>query len=104
LWQAIYTNSRSISAWSKWIAAPHPFVSGLLNCETFAITVIDALKIEQALRQELAALRHEQRRVRDGLERNHTHALEQRLRQLGENIALCERELDSALQSDVDKA
>lgn len=55
--------------------------------------VIDVLKNEQALRQELAALQHELRRVRDGLERNRTHELEQRARQLRENITLCEREL-----------
>jgi hypothetical protein len=61
------------------------------------------VKIEQALGQELAALRHELRRVRDALERNRTHELEQRARQLGENIALCERELKSALQSAGDK-
>jgi predicted phage gp36 major capsid-like protein len=52
----------------------------------------------QQLRQEIAALEHELRRVRDGLERNPTHALEQRARQLRDNIALCERDLqrDSA--------
>jgi len=55
--------------------------------------VIDVVQKEQALRQELAALQHELRRVRDGIERNHTHELEQRVRQLRENIALCEREL-----------
>jgi len=62
------------------------------------------VKIEQALRQELAALRHELRRVRDGLERSRSHDLEQRARQLRENIELCERELKSALQSTGDKA
>ena len=66
--------------------------------------VIDVLKNEQALRQELAALQHELRRVRDGLERNRTHELEQRARQLRENITLCERELESALQSARDRA
>ncbi len=66
--------------------------------------VIDVVKIEQPLRQELAALQHELRRVRDGLERNRTHELEQRERQLCENIALCEHELKSALQSARDRA
>ncbi len=70
---AIYTNSHPISAWSKWIAAPHPFALTLLNCRSLATTVIDILNTEQALRQELAALQHERRRVRDGLERNRTH-------------------------------
>ena len=65
--------------------------------------MIEVVKNEQALRQELAALQHELRRVRDGLERNRTHELEQRARQLRENIALCEREL-SALQSGRDRA
>jgi hypothetical protein len=58
---------------------------------------------EQELRQELAALQHELRRVRDGLERSRSHDLEQRARQLRDNIALCEREL-SALQSARDRA
>ena len=57
---------------------------------------------EVSLRQELAALRHELRRVNDGLERNRTRELERRARQLRDNIALCERELaalGTALQS-----
>ena len=53
------------------------------------------MSVEQQLRQELAALQHELRRIRDGLERNPTHELEQRARQLSENITLCERELQS---------
>ena len=53
---------------------------------------------EQSLRQELAALQHELRRVRDGLERNRSHELEKRSQQLQDNIALCEREL-TALQT-----
>lgn len=48
---------------------------------------------ERQLRQELAALQHELRRVRDGLERNPSHRLEQRARQLRDNIELCETEL-----------
>ena len=51
------------------------------------------MSIEQQLRQELAALHHELRRVNDSLERNPSHRLEQRAHQLKENIALCEREL-----------
>jgi phage-related minor tail protein len=61
----------------------------------------DTLK---SLRQEIAALEHELRRVNDGLERNRTHLLEQRARQLRDNIALCRAELDrlnNALQSPV---
>ena len=54
---------------------------------------------EQQLRQELAALRHELRRVSDGLERSPSHALGQRARQLRENIALCERDLANLLAS-----
>ncbi len=61
------------------------------------------MDIERALRQELAALEHELRRVRDALERNRTHELEQRARQLGENISLCKSELASALQSSGDR-
>ena len=57
----------------------------------------------RALRQEIAALEHELRRVNDSLERNRTHAMEQRGRQLRANIALCRRDLEAAertLQSD----
>ena len=48
---------------------------------------------ERTLRQEIAALQHELRRVNDGLDRNRTRALEQQARRLRDNIALCEREL-----------
>ncbi len=48
----------------------------------------------EALRRELAALEHELRRVRDGLERSPSHALERRAWQLRENIALCQRDLE----------
>ena len=51
------------------------------------------MSVEQQLKQELAALRHELRRVNDGLERGHSHGLEQRARQLSDNIAICEREM-----------
>jgi len=51
------------------------------------------MSAEQQLKQELAALEHELRRVRDGLERNHSRDLELRARQLTDNIALCERDL-----------
>jgi hypothetical protein len=51
------------------------------------------MSVEQQLKQELAALRHELRRVHDGLERNRSHDLELRARQLSDNIAICEREL-----------
>jgi len=47
----------------------------------------------RSLRQEIAQLEHELRRVQDGIERNPTHALERRARRLRDNIALCEREL-----------
>ena len=52
------------------------------------------MSTEKQLKQELAALRHELRRVSDGLERNRTHALEQRAQQLRANIELCERDLN----------
>ena len=51
----------------------------------------------QQLKQELAALRHELRRVSDGLERTRTHELEQRAQQLRANIELCERDLNLIL-------
>ena len=45
------------------------------------------------LEREIAALEHELRRARDALERNPTHALERRARELQDNIALCQTEL-----------
>jgi hypothetical protein len=57
------------------------------------------MSVEQQLKQELAALRHELRRVQDGLERNRSHDLERRARQLSDNIAICEAELK---QKDID--
>jgi len=51
------------------------------------------MSVEQQLKQELAALEHELRRVRDGLERNRSQDLELRAMQLSDNIALCERDL-----------
>lgn len=57
---------------------------------------------EKSLKQELAALRHELRRVSDGLERNRTRELEQQAERLRANIALCERELQQ-LQSSSDR-
>jgi phage-related minor tail protein len=52
-----------------------------------------------SLRREIGHLQHELRRVQDGLERNPTHALQQRARQLRANIALCERELAAELRN-----
>jgi chromosome segregation ATPase len=51
------------------------------------------MSVEQQLKQELAALEHELRRVRDSLERNRSRDLELRARQLTDNIATCERDL-----------
>jgi len=51
------------------------------------------MSVEQQLKQELAALEHELRRVRDGLERNRSQDLELRATQLSDNIAICERDL-----------
>lgn len=53
-----------------------------------------------SLRRELAALEHELRRVGDGLERNPSHALERRARELRDSIALCQRDLESLGISD----
>jgi hypothetical protein len=55
------------------------------------------MSAEQQLKQELAALRHELRRVSDGLERNRTRDMEQRARQLRTSIELCERDLNQLL-------
>ena len=55
------------------------------------------MSTEKQLRQEIAALEHELRRVRDALERSPSHPLEQRARQLGDNIALCRRELEQTI-------
>jgi len=56
----------------------------------------------KSLRQEIAALRHELRRVQDGLERGRSPQLERRARQLRDNIALCERELEAGLSAPSD--
>ena len=58
---------------------------------------------EQALRQEIAALQHELRRINDGLERNRTRALELSARRLQDSIALCQSELQK-LQSERNRA
>jgi predicted phage gp36 major capsid-like protein len=79
---------------------------GTLLSWRFSIPESSAVTIDQSLRQELAALQHELRRVNDGLERARSHELERRARQLRENIALCERELKqhaAALHFDGDK-
>ena len=55
------------------------------------------MSAEQQLRQELAALQHEMRRVSDALERSRSRELERRARQLRDNIALCERDLEQEL-------
>ena len=51
--------------------------------------------VSDSLAAEINALHHELRRVRDGLERagGSSHELEQRARQLSDNIRLCEEEL-----------
>lgn len=53
----------------------------------------------RSLRQEIAQLEHELRRVQDGLERGRSQQLERRARQLRDNIALCERELEAGLSA-----
>ena len=55
------------------------------------------MPLEQQLKQEIAALQHELRRVRDALERNPTHDLERSEQQLAQNIALCERQLKQTI-------
>ena len=55
------------------------------------------MSAEQQLRQELAALQHEMRRVSDALERGRSQELERRAQQLRDNIALCERDLEQKL-------
>ncbi len=52
--------------------------------------------VSESLAAEINALHHELRRVRDGLERagGSSHELEQRARQLSNNIRLCEEELE----------
>jgi hypothetical protein len=62
------------------------------------------MSAEQQLKQELAALRHELRRVCDGLERNRTRDMEQRARQLRASIELCERDLNQILSHAEDQS
>lgn len=54
------------------------------------------MTVEQDLRREIAALEHELRRVRDGIERSPSHDLERRAQQLRDNIARCRRDLAKA--------
>lgn len=53
---------------------------------------------EQSLRQEIAALQHELRRVNDGLERDRTRALEQQAKRLRDSISLCQQQLRRSAQ------
>ncbi len=55
---------------------------------------------DEELRREIAALEHELRRVRDGLERNPTVKLEARARALQESIDWCRGRLGQRRQSD----
>lgn len=61
------------------------------------------MSAEQQLKQELAALRHELRRVCDSLERNRTREQEQRAQQLRASIALCERDLKRVTDPNPDR-
>ena len=58
----------------------------------------------KTLRQEIAALQHELRRVCDALERNPSHRLERRAGELRENVALCQRDLARALSRSPDRS
>ena len=55
----------------------------------------ELLAAELALAGELENLRHELRRVKDGLERcgGRDHELEKKARVLADNISICERDL-----------
>jgi len=75
-------------------------VRGLANDKKMA-SLLNTSKLGEpesvsgSLAAEINALHHELRRVRDGLERagGSSHDLEQRARQLSNNIRLCETEL-----------
>ena len=56
----------------------------------------ELLAAELALAGEIESLRHELRRVKDGLERcgGRDHELEKKARLLAENIGICERDLE----------
>jgi len=68
------------------------------------IKKIVEMSAELQLKQELGALRHELRRVSDGLERNRTRDMEQRARQLRTSIELCERDLNQILSLAEDRS
>ncbi len=57
----------------------------------------EILAAELALAGEIECLRHELRRVKDGLERcgGRNHELEKRARLLVENIGICEKDLEA---------
>lgn len=60
----------------------------------------DKVSEEEELRREIAALEHELRRVRDGLERNPTAELEARAGSLRQSIDWCRRQLAQRRQTD----
>jgi chromosome segregation ATPase len=66
--------------------------------------LVDLEKEEVALEQEMHQLQHEFRRMKDGLERagGVQHELEQKARQLRDNISLCEYELNKNRQHQSD--
>ncbi len=59
---------------------------------------------ETQLRQEIAALQHELRRVSDALERSPSHRLERRARELKASIKLCEDDLAQVLSRSRDRS
>jgi len=67
-WQAIYTISPSISAWSKWITGTNPYEPGLHNTAKLARTGygVHQMSAESQLKQEIAALQHELRPASEG--------------------------------------
>lgn len=75
------------------VAACLQLLAGFYNASMGSRQSASAGDAIEALRREIAQLEHELRRVRDGLERNPSHALEKRARQLRDNIALCKRDL-----------
>jgi len=55
---------------------------------------------ERQLRQEIAALEHELRRVSDGLERDPSERLQRRADQLRDSLKLCRKDLIRILAND----
>ncbi len=83
----------------QWITARPSGIEVIAFATLGAMVGDKRISPETTLQQEIAALEHELRRVRDGLERNRSRELEIRARQLRDNIELCRRDLEAEFRT-----